>query len=113
MPDRSSLGRELEGGYNPQNPVLEKLFQMVQQLEALPDISNQRHQNEERSLFTREIEIQPLPPRFKLSNISPYYGDSDLYDHLDAFDIQMDLQTSNLLVKCRVFPATFGDVLRT
>ena len=50
--------------------------------------------------FTREIETVPLPAKFKLPNIPPYGSRTDPYDHLDAFNVQMDLQTDDPLVKC-------------
>ncbi|XP_052176712.1 uncharacterized protein LOC127791020 [Diospyros lotus] len=45
--------------------------------------------------FSREIELEPLPRRLKVPSISQYNGDNDPYDHLDAFNVQMDLQTSS------------------
>ncbi|XP_052196008.1 uncharacterized protein LOC127803648 [Diospyros lotus] len=41
-----------------------------------------------------------------------YNGDNDPFDHLEAFNVQMDLQTSSSLAKCRAFPATLGDIPR-
>ncbi|XP_052193954.1 uncharacterized protein LOC127802279 [Diospyros lotus] len=60
----------------------------------------------------REVKLEALPRRFKVPSISQYNGDSDPYDHLDAFNVQMDLQTTSSLVRCRVFPATLGDIPR-
>lgn len=60
--------------------------------------------------FTREVELKPLPRRFKVPSMSQYNRDNDPDDHLDTFNVQMDLQTTSLLVKCSVFPATLGDI---
>ena len=42
-----------------------------------------------------------------------YNEDSDPYDHLDAFNVQMDLLTTSSLAKCRAFPTTFSSTPRT
>lgn len=62
---------------------------------------------------SREVEQDPLPHRFKVLNIPQYNGDGDPYDHLDVFNVQMDLQTSSSLAKCRVFPTTLRDIPQT
>ncbi|XP_052177514.1 uncharacterized protein LOC127791572 [Diospyros lotus] len=67
---------------------------------------------EERTPFSREIELEPIPCRFKVPSIPQYNGDNDPFDYLDAFNVQMDLQTSSSLAKCRAFPGTLRDIPR-
>jgi len=62
--------------------------------------------------FTKKVELESLPRRFKVSSMSQYNRDSDPYDHLEAFNVQMDLQTTGSLVKCSVFLATLGVIPR-
>lgn len=66
----------------------------------------------EQSLFTKEIAIEPLPNCFKMPTIPTYEAMSDPFSHLDIFNVQMDLITTNNRVKCRCFPVTLGEVLR-
>ncbi|XP_052176661.1 uncharacterized protein LOC127790965 [Diospyros lotus] len=39
-----------------------------------------------------------------------YNGDNDPYDYLDAYNVQMDLQATISLVKCRIFSAILGGI---
>ena len=55
--------------------------------------------HEERTPFFREVKLEPLLHGFKVPNIPQYNGDSDPYDHLDAFNVQMDLQTFSSLAR--------------
>lgn len=89
-----------------------ELLLRIQQLEARHGAYNPRGSCEERTPFSREIEMEPLPRRFKVPSIPQHNGDSDPYDHLDSFNVQMDLQTSSSLAKCRAFPVTLGDIPR-
>ena len=94
-----------------QDSTVKELHQRIQQLEARNRAHERRESREESTPFSREIELKPLPHRFKVPNIPQYNGDGDPYDHLDAFNIQINLQTSSLLLKCRVFPTTLGEIL--
>ncbi|XP_052197635.1 uncharacterized protein LOC127804697 [Diospyros lotus] len=89
-----------------------ELLLRIQQVEARHGAHDMRESHEEKTPFSREIELEPLPRRFKVPSIPQYNGDSDPFDHLDAFNVQMDLQTSSSLAKCRAFPATLGDIPR-
>ncbi|XP_052189973.1 uncharacterized protein LOC127799790 [Diospyros lotus] len=96
-----------------QDPTVEGLLQRVQQLEVRYEIHDRGEGREKRTPLSREIELEPLPCRFTTPNIPQYNEDGDPYDHLDAFNVLMELQTSSSLVKCRVFPATLGNIPRT
>ncbi|XP_052197206.1 uncharacterized protein LOC127804386 [Diospyros lotus] len=76
-----------------------ELLLRIQQLEARHGAHDRRESHEEKTPFSREIELEPLPYRFKVPSIPQYNEDSDPFDHLDAFNVQMDLQTSNSLAK--------------
>ena len=95
-----------------QDPIIEELLWRIQQMEARHGAHDRREGRKERTLFSREIELEPLLHRFKVPSIPQYNGDGDPYNHLDAFNVQMDLQTSSSLVKCRVFLTTLGDIPR-
>ncbi|XP_052197197.1 uncharacterized protein LOC127804377 [Diospyros lotus] len=64
---------------------MEELLQRVQELEARQGAHGQNSGYEERTSFMREVELEALPRRFKVPSIPQYNGDSDPYDHLDAF----------------------------
>ena len=83
-----------------QDPMVEELLQRIQQLEVRHGAFGQREGSEERTPLSREIKLEPLPRKFKVPSIPQYNGDGDPYDHLDAFNVQMDLQTSSSLAKC-------------
>ncbi|KAL5826624.1 hypothetical protein ACOSQ3_018462 [Xanthoceras sorbifolium] len=66
----------------------------------------------ERSPISWEIDNKPLPERFKMPSVPIYQASSDPFDHLDAYNVQMSLFTTNSRVKCRYFPATLGEFPR-
>jgi len=79
---------------------VEELLQRIQQLEARHGVHDRRKGQGEKTSFSREIKLEPLLHGFKVPNIPQYNGDNDPYDHLDAFNVQMDLQMSSSLVRC-------------
>ncbi|XP_052189971.1 uncharacterized protein LOC127799787 [Diospyros lotus] len=114
-PSKQGTAREKQppiGRSANQDPIARELLLRIQQLEVRHGAHSRRESHKERTQFSREIELEPFPRRFKVPSISQYNGDSDPYDHLNAFNVQMDLQTSNSLAKCRAFSATLGDIPR-
>ena len=69
------------------NSIVEELFQRVLQLEAQQGARSQNNVCGDRTPFTREVELESLPPRFKVPTMQQYNGDSNPYDHLDAFNV--------------------------
>ena len=59
-----------------------------------------------RSLFNLDIREARLPERFKFSAMKSYKGKSDPQDHLDHFNILMELHLVSKLAKCRVLIVT-------
>jgi len=90
--------------------MVEELLRRIQQLESRHKAHDRRESHKERTPFSKEIELEPLPRKLKVLNIPQYNGDSDLYDHLDAFNVQIDLQTSSSLARFWAFPTTLGDI---
>ena len=63
-------------------------------------------EDDNHSIFTQEIEEDPLPSGFKMPQIPSYKGKTNPCDHLDVFNDQMELLQVNDLAKCHCFAIT-------
>ncbi|GMH26975.1 hypothetical protein Nepgr_028818 [Nepenthes gracilis] len=79
-------------------------------------IWNRVFQDEERAIdldrspFTAEILIRPLPTKFKIPSLDSYDGSNDSVDHLDLFRTNLSLQGLEDSAMCRCFLLTLkGD----
>lgn len=61
--------QSLTGRFANQGPAVEELLQTIQQLEARHGAHNRREGGEEKTLFSREIKVEPFPCRFKVPSI--------------------------------------------
>ena len=83
-------------------PALGELDELQAQIEDLA-VRAKGVGDDNHSPFTREIKEEPLPHEFKTPQIPSYEGKTDLHDHLDVFNDQIDLLQVNDLAKCRCF----------
>ncbi len=86
-----------------------KVEKLERPIEALQDQRARREGNLEfttKSPFSRQIENEPVPSRFKMPQIEPYNGTTDPLDHLESYRALMALQGSSKAVLCRAFPTT-------
>ncbi len=71
-----------------------KIVKLEQQIEAFHSQKARRECSFEfttKSPFSRQIENELVPPRFKMPQVEPYNGTSDLLDHLESYRAFMAL----------------------
>jgi len=59
--------------------------------------------------FTKEITEAQLPPKWKVLNIKLYDDTIDLDKHMNVYETQMNLYTTNKSIWCKVFPASLKE----
>ncbi|GAB2291989.1 hypothetical protein Dimus_038184 [Dionaea muscipula] len=62
--------------------------------------------------FTREVACFPFPPGFRLPHFELYDGSTDPEDHVNSFEIKMQLFNVDDPIMCRAFPSTFKGAAR-
>ena len=86
----------------------DEINELRPRLEKLAARNTKAAQFASTSLFSVEIQQAPLPAGFRMPTMAAYEGKTDLLDHLDAFNDQMDLLQVTLLARCQWFMDTLS-----
>uniref|UniRef100_A0A803QJR7 Retrotransposon gag domain-containing protein n=1 Tax=Cannabis sativa TaxID=3483 RepID=A0A803QJR7_CANSA len=65
---------------------------------------------DEESPFSMEIQIEPLPPNFKESRMTPYDAKTDPKYHLRGFNELMKMKKVSCKIRCQYFVVTLKEV---